>query len=118
MIYLRLLTTNGVEIVLYNVKENKEVRREKYPNDFEVNQVCILVDWTGKMNYKSAEDFMERGLFGQMKDGGEWQFRKISDGSQMFSFNGYNLSHWSLFQDQNKNIVMWNQWMDRDKAYY
>ena len=49
------------------------------------------------MNYKSAEDFMERGLFGQMKDAGEWQFRKISDGSQMFSFNGYNLSHWSLF---------------------
>lgn len=65
MIYMRLLTTNGVEIVHYDVQQNKEINRMKYPNDFEVNQVNLLVDWTGKLGFKTAKDFMDRGLFGQ-----------------------------------------------------
>ena len=109
MIYLRLLTTNGVEIVHYNVTDAKEIKRNKYPNDFEVNQVCLIADNTGTMKYTTAEEFMERGLFGQMKqDGTLWQFRKISDGTEMFSFSGYNLSHWSLFYSERKQLVLWN----------
>ena len=36
----------------------------------------------------------------------------------MFTFKGYNLSHWSFFLDHRKQLVLWNQWMDRDKCYY
>lgn len=83
-----------------------------------MNQVNLLADYTGKLKFETATDFMERGLFGQNTDAGDWQFRKISDGTQVFSFRGYNLSVWGLFEDQDLKIVLWNQWLDIDKAYF
>lgn len=35
--YLRLLTTNGIELVTYDINGLKEVNRDKHPNDFEVS---------------------------------------------------------------------------------
>ena len=43
--------------------------------------MCSLADNTGgTLKYNTAAEFMERGIFGQMKDGGDWSFRKIADG--------------------------------------
>ena len=118
LIFLRLLVDNGIEVVDYDTQALKEIKRYKNPNDFEVSQVCIVEDHANILGIKVPED-IERNLIIAHTRGGNWEFRKVCDyGTILWKFAGYNLSIWSFYNDKDNNLLLWNQWLDRDKCYY
>ena len=117
--YLRLLVDNGVEMVEYDSQSLKEISRMKEPHSFEISQVCICEDHYGIYNAQTPQEFKARVILGYMKDTGQWVFKHASNWSfTLFEFKGYNLSLWSFYKGKNGELLLWNQWTDRDKCYY
>lgn len=99
--YLRLLTDNNIELVQYDIQGLKEIKRNKYINNFEVSQVCLVEDQCKVINYSTVDDFYKNAVLGFMKDTKEWSFRQVSDyTTELFKFVGYNLSVWSVYRNE------------------
>ena len=119
--YLRLLTDNGIEMVEYDCQALKEVSRWKQPHGFEISQVCICEDHHGSVyNATTPQEFKDQAIIGYMKQGGSWVFNRTTSwsSSPLFTFNGYNLSLWCFYKGKRGDLLLWNQWSDRDKCYY
>ena len=79
----------------------------------------MVEDQCKVINYSTVDDFYKNAVLGFMKDTKEWSFRQVSDyTTELFKFVGYNLSVWSVYKTESNNLVLWNQWSDRDKCYY
>lgn len=81
-----------------------------------------MEDHANQLDIKTNDDMKKKAIIGlfKPKSNNTWEFRRSSNYNVLLfkMENSYNLSVWCLYNGLNDKILLWNQWMDRDKAYY
>ena len=64
IVFMRVPANNKVEFVHFNVAEAKEVKTHQVEVQSRAQKLWLLEDKSGLLKYASADDYLERGLFG------------------------------------------------------